>query len=102
MASRVRECCGCGPCCLGVRAACLGRRAGKVDADGPLGPMRRGLAVGAGFGMSRDARGMGKERPGERVRGPERRGTGTGTRRRPARDRVDVPRFEHVFLKNFE
>jgi hypothetical protein len=65
-------------------AADLGRRAWQVDADRPLGPTRRGLAAGAGFEMSWCVRGMGKERPGEMVRGPERRGTGTGTRRRGA------------------
>jgi hypothetical protein len=91
------------------RSACtdLGRRAWQVDADGPLGLARRGLAAGARFEMSRCARVMGKERPGETVHGPNvkgrtsARGAGAAAAR-PARDRVDVPRFECVFLKNFE
>jgi hypothetical protein len=87
----------------------LGRRAWQEDADGPLGPTRRGLAAGARFELSRCARGMGKTRPVEAVRGPNaegrapaRGGSAARSGARPSCFSAGQRDFDCVFLQKVE
>jgi hypothetical protein len=90
-----------------VRRPSLGRRAWAGGHRRTNGSDAARSGIGCGFDSPQCARGMGKERPENTICGLERQGAGfwhaaarrRRARRRPARDRVDVPCFERVKLQ---